>query len=123
MSLESLVTAMLEPLCESRVYRLTLPPAAQLPAISYQRISTVRGYAHDGDDQLPVVRLQLDCWAADPDEADALVDSVVATFTGYSDDTLQRVQVEEDREMDEPDSSAYRRTVDLLVAYAEAAGS
>ncbi len=118
MSLEAFVRGRLLPV-NPRVYRQRLPQNVTLPALTYQRIGSVRGYAHDGDDRLPEVRVQIDCWARDPDDVDTLAEGVTAAMSGYSDATYQRVLVDDDREWDDPETKLFRRIVDVLVTRRE----
>jgi hypothetical protein len=104
------------------VYRAPLPQKSALPAITYQRISTVRGYAHDGDELLLTVRMQVDCWAATPDDADTLAEAVTGALSGYSDDYAQRIEVADDREFGEEEVDIGRRIVDLLITYRPSEG-
>lgn len=118
MSQETFVVGKLEAV-NPRVYRYRLPQKVTLPALTYQRISTVRTYNHDGDDGLPTVRWQVDCWARDPDVVDTLAEGVTATFTGYADATRPAVFIGNDLEFDDVDSGLFRRIVDVLVTYRE----
>lgn len=102
-----------------RVYRVRLPQSATLPALTYQRISTGRDYNHGGDDLLPEHRMQVDCWARDPDTADTLATGVTTALSGYADATAQRVFITDDREWDDPETQLFRRIVDVLIAYRE----
>lgn len=119
MSYEAALVALLNPATPGRVYRIRLPQNAVTPAQTYQRISTVHGYEHRGDDQLPTVRVQVDCWADDPDVADTVADAGPRSLSGHSDNFFQRIEVADDRELDEPDIGLYRRSVDLMLAFRE----
>ena len=46
-----------------RIDPLSLPRDPQFPAITYQRISTPRDLAHNGDQGFAGFRVQINCWA------------------------------------------------------------
>ena len=123
MSLEETLVNMLDPIFSNRFYRAELPQDAQLPAGTYQRISTTRGYTHGGDDHLPSIRMQVDCWGADPDSADDVAAAVTLATSGYSDDEFQMIEVLDDSAFHEPSVPIYRRSIDLRISYAEDIGS
>jgi hypothetical protein len=118
-SYEAALVTLLNTATPDAVYRGELPENAPLPAQSYTRVDTVKGYAHDGDDRLPTVRVQVDCWANDADAADTVADAGPRALSGYSDDFFQRIEIADDRELDEPDNGIFRRMVDLLITYSE----
>lgn len=119
MSYEEALVALLEPAVEQRVYRIRLPEDAALPAIVYQRIGTPHEYDHSGDIGIVKTRVQVDCWADDPDVADDLATTGPLALSGYSDDFFQMIEVAGDQELDEPDTGLYRRAVDLMLTYRE----
>ena len=55
-----------------RVYPKVIPQDADLPAITYQRISSPRVRSHDGPSGLVFGRFQINAWAATWDAAAAL---------------------------------------------------
>lgn len=119
MSLETWLVGKLEDVCP-RVYRKRLPQSVTVPALTYQRISTVRGYELSADDELPTSRMQVDVWTRGADDADDLVASLVSTLSGYSDADVHRVEVEDDREWDDLVGATHdldRRIVELLITY------
>lgn len=68
----------------SRIYPQPLPQQVTLPAITYLRVSTVRGHTLTGPDLLPAVRFQLDCWAATLAETLALKEEVRTALDGFN---------------------------------------
>lgn len=120
MSYEAALVALLDPATSSRVYRMRLPENATLPAQTYSRVSTDHDYVHEGDTGLETVRVQVDCWANDPDAADATAVAGPLALSGYSDDFFQMIEVVNDLELDEADTGIYRRVVDLMLTYSEA---
>ncbi len=59
----------LAPLVGARVYPLMLPQDSPLPAIVYQRISTVPEITHGDTSPISRSRFQFSCWAGDYDAA------------------------------------------------------
>lgn len=122
MSYEERLVELLE--TAGTVYRIRLPINAELPAQTYQRISSPHAYDHSGDVGLVTARVQVDCWALDPDVADELANAGPLALSGRADDFFSLIEVADDRELDEPDTGIFRRSVDLMLTYPEeAAGS
>ena len=71
----------------TRCYPMTLPQNAQMPAVTYQLISTPpNNYQdHDGTPDRWTYRVQLDAYADTSDGAAALGDQLFAAFAGWSD--------------------------------------
>lgn len=53
----------LVPLVGTRVYPMQLPQTPTLPALTYWRVSGVRGHSHDGPSGLAEPRFQASVWA------------------------------------------------------------
>lgn len=68
----------------TRIYPLVVPQDVALPAISYQKISGVREYAHDAPLGFASVRIQVNCVDDDYDGAKALAAAVRGAMSGYS---------------------------------------
>ncbi len=68
----------------TRVYAMPLPQDPTLPAITYQRISTVLGAGISGPESLARVRVQVDCWATTVAGVAALGQAVLNALHGYS---------------------------------------
>lgn len=65
------------------------PQGSPLPAVVLHVVSGVPGYLMaGGDDGLPDVVVQVDCWGATYSAAKALADAVEAAVGGYRDTTL-----------------------------------
>lgn len=98
-----------------RVYPMHLPQTCVLPAIVYQRISTVGSIDLGGDTGLSRIRLQVTHWAEGFDAARALARATVGdpesveagALTGYSGDTgageLQLVRLENLADVEDAD--------------------
>lgn len=56
-----------------------LAPSAY-PCITFSRVATTYGYTHDGPDALYPIRVQVNCWALEPQDARAIADSVRASL-------------------------------------------
>ena len=72
-----------------RCYPLRLPADAAMPAMTYRVISSPPSEYrdHDGSPDRWRFRVQLDGWAATPDDAAALGDQMFAAFEGWSSGT------------------------------------
>jgi hypothetical protein len=109
-----------------RIYPNELPQGAALPAIVYQRISTVRFSTHDDapdKERLARPRIQLTCWAEDPDAAEDLGDEILSALSGLKDTIdgirIDAVLIENDLGDQEPDSGRHRRIIDVFAFHAE----
>lgn len=67
-----------------RIYPIQLPQAAALPAVTYQRISTVPYHHLEGYSGLTASRLQIDCWAVTYADAKGLAEAVRLALDGFS---------------------------------------
>ena len=113
-----------------RVYPLTLPQGAVLPAVVYQLVGGEgplhsHGDAHDGTgpaaSSYQRSRVQLGCWADSAREAEVLaaeVERAVDGFTGsWGDLPIASVLVDVSLDDHRPDVGRYRRIVDLVVQW------
>jgi hypothetical protein len=112
-----------------RVYPLTLPQGATLPAVVYQLVGGEgplhsHGDAHDGDGagaSFQRSRLQLACWAESARAAELLGAEVQTAVDGFS-GTWGSIPIASalvDTAIDDwrPDVGRYRRLLDLLVQW------
>ncbi len=67
----------------SRVYPMHMPQAGTLPALVYERITTVRSYAHDGQQSPTLVRMQVDSIAGTLAAAEPCAAAVLACLSGF----------------------------------------
>lgn len=67
----------------ARVYPVLLVQSPELPAVVYQRISTVRDHSHDGPVGLVSARFQFSCWAESYAEAKALAADLRVALDGF----------------------------------------
>ena len=97
-------------LVNSRVYPEIMPQGVKYPAISYQRISTVRAQMLSGVDDFTQVRVQIDCWDDSYSGVKALAAAVKGAIDGvtvlgaqaiqhcYMDSMIDLSQIDGDRE-------------------------
>lgn len=119
----------------TRVYPLRLPQtntAPVLPAIRYQRISTVRGpyrKMETGKSDYAKPRFQVDCFATTPAAAKQLADAVRSVLDGFA-GTIAGVAIGSSAAEDEASdleegvgtggAPIYRSRVDFLIGHTEA---
>ena len=68
----------------SRIYPEIMPQGVTYPAISYQRISTVRTVMLSGVDDFTQVRVMIDCWDDSYSGAKALASAVKSAIDGVT---------------------------------------
>lgn len=66
-----------------RIFPLRLPQGIREPSIVYRRITEVGDHHMKGPSGLTGPRMQIDCWAPDPDQAEQLANLVKARLDGY----------------------------------------
>lgn len=119
----------------TRVYPLRLPQtstAPVLPAIRYQRISTVRGpyrKLSTGKSDYAKPRFQVDCFATTPAGAKQLADAVYSVVAGFA-GTIAGVAIGSSAAEDEAadleegvgagGAPIFRHRIDFLIGHAEA---
>ncbi len=107
----------------NRVYPMHMPQAGTLPALVYERISTVRNYAHNGQQSPTTVRMQVDSIATTLATARSCADAVLAALSGYV-GTVGTVDVRScfaDNEINLPDEETGLARViqDFLITFME----
>lgn len=70
-------------LVSTRIYWQQAPQSVTGNFINLSRISGVRGYTMQGDDQFTESRVQVDCWAGKYSEAKLISRAVVNTVSGF----------------------------------------
>jgi hypothetical protein len=115
----------------ARVYPLRLPQGQLLPSVVYQRVSGQGVHHNQGPSVLTRPRLQIDCWAADPDAAAALADLVKERLDGFRGPmpfgadsppatvTVQGIFFEDERDLFDADAQLYRVSRDYWVWFEE----
>ena len=103
---------------DSRIYALKLPQRVELPAVTYQRVSTPRLLAFQRS-FLPHPRFQFKCWAGTFPRARNVAEQVVAALNIYmgamGDYTVQVSIVEDDRDIYEPVTKLYTSLVEVVI--------
>lgn len=79
---ELVADATVNGLVKGRVYPEIMPQDASYPAISYQRISTVRTQFLTGIDDFTQVRMQVDCWDDSYSGVKSLASAVKSALDG-----------------------------------------
>lgn len=101
----------------SRVYPLLVPKDAALPAVTYQRISTVPTQ-HRGSVEHGRIRMQIDGWAGSFGGAVALREQIRDAMAQFRRTAAPRVDVallQDDRDLREPDSERWRASMDYMI--------
>ena len=97
-----------------RLYPVTLPQGATLPAMTYQVISG----ATEGDSQsgagIPRRRYQFDCWGATYSDAVAVALALLTAVNGTS-RIGQASFLDNEVDSYEPETQRWRRIVDVMV--------
>ncbi len=114
------------PLVSGRVYPMLLPPQVTLPAITYQKLSEARAYAHDGFAGYTEPRFQFSVWATTYAGAKAVhvqikaaLDTYVGIMGGIGGVGVQRCLITNGIDLYDPESGIYHQAVDYLLAHAE----
>lgn len=104
-----------------RIYPDILPQKPTLPAVTYQKISTVRLYHMQGEDGLPAVRVQIDAWADTKSDAETIADQIrnyIGGFVGSSGGTdFRGIFFDTERSLYESEPKIYRSSQDFIVWY------
>lgn len=113
----------LVPNVEGRCFPDVLPLMAELPAVVYQRVSSVPyNTIEQGPPTLAATRVQFSCWADTSARAGQLAEALYGALGGWRDQSLPvRIDgalVVEDAEDRDADSMLYRRRVDVTFMHA-----
>lgn len=106
----------------ARVFPGHLPQEPCFPAITYFLFSSDHDELLDGTESLAFARYQFSCWARTPIEAWELAALVRMRMTGPGGDGFQKAGILDERDespMFDPDVMAYRRDVEVQIAFAE----
>lgn len=108
----------------ARIYPGKLPQTPTLPAVVFTRISTAP--VQDRSSATPVFsrgRWQFDCWATTYDGANALRLALRPALGGIAQASGPRIDValmQDDRDIEEPETARWRAVLDYFIWYAEA---
>ena len=102
-------SATLSGLLGNRVHPLVLPEKATLPAVTYQRVSTIPTVQLDGSTAFLQARFQFRSWSRSFAEAKVIASGIRSTFSGTGD-------MYESGSIDlyDPDSRLYSEVVDYF---------
>lgn len=109
--------ATLNALIAGRLVRDSLPLNYPLPAVVYRRVAGAPEMAHDGPAGVAIIRVQFDCWAANPTAAETLAEAVEGAYGGYRATAggrkIDGARVVANVSFPEPDTQLSRRIVDI----------
>ena len=107
------------------MYPLLIPQDVSLPAIAYQTISDVPGYAHGGATGLDYARIQITCQASTYTAVKSLQAAVrraVSRFTGDGETVVQGPRIENQRDDHADVFGTSVARLDLVCFYRNAEG-
>lgn len=110
-------------LARDRLYPVLLPKDPQLPAVTYQRITTRRDYTTTGAVALERIRLQFDIWARTHKQAKQLQAALVAILedrsiyaTAFADGSyIDAIMLDTATDGFAQDARLYRVSMDFIV--------
>jgi len=110
-------------LVSGRVYSMKLPQGCVLPAVTFQRISTVPLYSHEGFSHYTECRFQVSCWAVKHGDVREIASEVRDILEGYKGmmgaTYVHRAFCIGDIDMYEPATNIYHAPLDFMVAFEE----
>lgn len=108
-----------------RVYPGGLPQGGGFPAVSISMVSGGGIPTIEGRGLTRTVRMQVDCWAETPDDADALAKAVRIALDGYigplDEDHAQAVLLANEQAFEEPEVDLHQVALDFMVTVQEPA--
>lgn len=114
---------------KKRIHPLVIPQGGTLPAVVYQRISSVRNVDLGGPSSFVQVRMQIDCWHTSFSGAILLADAVRGALNGVGiaspktlgSEPVQLVYLENDQALQdiEGDKAEYRISQDWIIIHLE----
>lgn len=108
----------LSALVNGRVYPMRLPQRATLPAVSYQRVSTMVYQTRDNNVGLDRPRFQFDAWADDFDDVVAMRPALIRALLSLHAESNLRVDatiLTNDQDVIEPESGRYRAIIEAYI--------
>ena len=107
----------LSALIATRIYPLPGPQGATRPYVTYQRITTVPTYTHDGPslDAIGNDIVQFDCYADDQDQARAVAVQVKSALDNWSSPGVHRAFIQDDRDFYDDEVKLQRVSVDAEI--------
>ena len=103
---------------DDRLYPLLLPQKVELPAVTYQRISTPR--LHEFEQSfMPHPRFQFNCWAESFPRAKDVAAQVLAALDVYigsmGDETVRASIIDGERDMYDPATGIWNSIVEAVI--------
>ena len=92
-----------------------LPQTAALPAVTYQRLSSVPVYSHDGREPLRMTRFQFNCYARTTAEGDAITTALQQAMDAFS----SRNFLTGPRFLSDPDTKTQFPSIDAVIWHHE----
>lgn len=102
----------------NNVYALRIPVTVELPAIAFQRISSVPWSDHEGAAQVTTSRWQFTVIAEKYEDALSVGDSILNALDGWRDSDTPRIErsmLAGDIDNYDPEQIQYRRVLDFFV--------
>jgi hypothetical protein len=118
-----------------RVYPMSLPQGAELPAVTWQLVSDDPLVSHDWAQDHPLYdarryeqsRIQFSTWAGSFDDAEELAEELRTAITGYrglwGDVQIESVLPVLSLDDYEPETGLFRRIGDYVIGWIDEAGS
>jgi hypothetical protein len=115
----------------TRIYPTVMPQGVKATSLVYNVISEVTNHTMGGPSGLVAIRMQLDAYSPNPDDADALARAVKKLIDGFSgpmpdgnssppdDVVVQGIFSETARTDFHPDAELHRVSRDYIIHYAE----
>lgn len=106
----------------TRLYPVLLPADPQLPAVTYQRITTRRDYTTTGPVSLDRVRLQFDVWASTYSSTKQIQTALLAILEDrslYAATAIDSIQLDMATDGYEHDARLYRVSMDFIIFVTE----
>lgn len=110
------------PLIGSKMYPGKLPQKPEMPALTYNRISSGQDYELEGAEVgVRPARFDINCWDDGYEGMLALGAAVRASLSGYMGpmgaDTVQAILIEDEHDDYEADTQLWRRIIDFVIWY------
>lgn len=106
------MVALLDALVSSRVYRNAAKEGATVPYIVFSKIAGTPVNHLGGTDGTKNTRYQIDCWAADADAAETLLNAVKTAFEPYEG---TYIQTSDNPDLYDDDAKLHRASADFSV--------
>lgn len=110
-------------LISDRIYPTFLPQGCQLPAVTYQVISSVPEYSHDGEGLIET-RIQVSCWANTAITSWRIakqVKSILSAYTGVAaGEDIGSTFLANRTDLFESDTNTFQVAMDFLITHKEA---